>query len=176
MLLPLIDETKALSIVTNKNKTIFMIFAKICYNLALALINTKSENYSAMKDHILSKIPAPPPVMKVVEPPHFPPVEEPPEEEKSHNNDPRKFFMIKPTMQKKPSKPRWTMTPADMQTIPKEEEEKRNKELTNPIKNASTIQLLDYIALAHDITMSVEQTEPMFHPTISGSIVRSWIN
>ena len=165
MLLPLIDETTALSCVTNKNKTIMMSIAKICYNFALALINTKSDNFTQTKELLLSRIPPPPPVIKVVEPPPPPPVEEP-EEEKNHLDDPRKFFMIKPTMPKKP-KPRRTLTPADVQTIPKEEVV---KERPNPIQGASPVELLDYMALAHDITMNVTPIEPLFHPTISGSL------
>lgn len=164
MMLPLIDETKALSAVTSKNRTIMNNVSKMCYNFALALLNTTSDNYNLTKDLILSRIPPQQPVIKVVEPP--PVVEETPDEEKPHTDDPRKFFMLKPTTLKKPSKPRRQMTPAEIQETPK----RTIVELPNPIKDAPRVQLLDYIALAHDITMSVERSEPLFHPTISGSL------
>ncbi|EAY15544.1 hypothetical protein TVAG_495600 [Trichomonas vaginalis G3] len=170
-LVPLTDETIALMKVNDKNKTIFNSLTDICYNFALSLLNIDSENFSSMKELLLSRIPPPPPVHKVVEPPPPPPQPEETETSSHHLDDPRKFFMIKPTMPKKPSKPRRTLTPADtsqasLLSLVKDVEKKPQLSIIG----SNRVQIIDYIALMHDVAQTVEMKEPMFHADLNNSL------
>lgn len=174
-LVPLTNETIALTEINNKNKEIFRTLGNICYNFGLSLLNTDSQNYSSLKDLILDRIPPPPPVHKVVEPPPPPPpVEEEPEKpaNSQHPDDPRKFFMIKPTMSKRPPIRRKTLPTAETSqsslTSSLKELPERKKPLS--ITNSDRVELLDYIALTHEITQSVERKEPIFHGELNKNL------